>query len=288
MKKQEMIGGKKGIIGLKKKGGVRLSTSLVAIATVLRATGEDMFETVVVDSDGFNRSMTELMGERDDKGKLKPPQEQSRQRGVVQANLFEADGGIALFEAAESAAEIVIVDTPAGGLDKVDDLSVNLRAADLVEQFKSQGRDLAVIVPFGPHPETIRGVRAAIDLFGPDVTYIGARDMVGVTDRDYRLWTRDDFTDRYGALVSGATRRLFEEVGGIQIDIPALNAGTLSLMKALRLDFSAAATAEGLSNWAAWDSANIRNWLKAWFPVLDRLRPFLKLDEQVQWKGWQS
>jgi hypothetical protein len=278
---------KKALMGFKNKGGAKLTTTMSALGTILRATGEGQFTTMMLDSDGFNRTLTEMMGERDDNGRLKPSEQQSQNRGVISADLFEVDGGEALFAAAESDADIVIIDTPAGGLDKVNDLSSNLAALDLIEQFIAHERDVAIITPFDPFPGTIRGVKSALERFGNHVTHIAARDMVGKSAKDYRLWNRDDVVDRFGRIISGKTRKALEAAGGIEIQIHGLHAGTFALMRALALDFNTAATATDIRSWESWDSMGVRNWLKAWFPELDKLRPFLEIDESIEWKGWR-
>lgn len=279
---------KKAIMGFKNKGGAKLTTTLSAIGTILRATGAGQFTTLMMDSDGFNHTLLEMMGERDQNGKLKPSEQQSQEGGVILANLFEADGGEALFAAAESDADIVIIDTPAGGLDRIEELSSNLAASDLIEQFIAHERDVAIITPFDPFPGTIRGVRTALDRFGSNVVHIAARDMVGKSEKDYRLWNRDDVVDRFGRVISGKTRKALEAAGGIEIPIHGLHAGTFALMRALALDFNTAATATDIRSWESWDSMGVRNWLKAWFPAMDKLRLFLEFDDSVEWKGWTS
>mgnify|MGYP000586753086 CR=1 FL=1 len=97
---------RKAIIGLKDKGGAKLSTSLIAMATVLRATAGDKFRVHVIDADGFNSTLTQRLGERDEAGRLLS--EQDAGRGVLKADLFRPEGVAPLFEAVESDARFVM------------------------------------------------------------------------------------------------------------------------------------------------------------------------------------
>jgi hypothetical protein len=59
-------------------------------------------------------------------------------------------------------------------------------------------------------------------------------------------------------------------------------------LRVLSLGFDEAATEQSIRDWKDWDRMGVRNWLKAWFPALDALRPFLEIDADIAWKGWTS
>lgn len=270
------------IYGAKNKGGAGLSTSQLAIATVMRATGRDKFEVAAIDADGFNRTFTQRLGQRDNTGTLLA--EQHHSAGVVPADLFARDGAAPIFEAIQSDARVVIVDTPAGGLKKSRQLSENLSARDLVQHSLDHHRLPIVLVPFGPTMASIRGVADAIETFGPDARIVAVRSTVGIDDSDYRLWNSEGFVDRYGRQVGGRTRKLFEEAGGRLISAPALAAGANAVAEALTLTYGEAATYTG-ADWRQYDRLNVAQWLKSWVVELKTIADLLGMDG-VEWRAF--
>lgn len=270
------------IIGLKNKGGAKLSTSLAAIATVLRAMSADQFAVHAIDADGFNSTLTQRLGERDLEGRLLAVQNAAR--GVLKADLFKPEGVAPLFEAVESDARFVIIDTPAGGLTKIDDLSENLSASDFIQHNLDCGRRPLVFVPFGTDVASIRGVAQAVAQLGPYAQIVAMRSMVGVKDEDYRLWTSDSFTDQYGQQAGGRTRAAFEAIGGRMIDIPALTAGSNAMAEGLKLTYGQAAQYQG-PNWQTYDRLNVAQWLKRWMIELQKIADLLGL-EDAAWRAY--
>lgn len=273
---------RKAIMGLKDKGGAKLSTSIIAIATVLRATGDGKFRVHVIDADGFNSTLTQRLGERDATGKLLP--EQDAARGVLKADLFRSEGVAPLFEAVESDARFVIIDTPAGGLTKIDELSENLGASHFIQHILDCGRQPLIFVPLAPDVASIRGVAKAMERFGPDVQLIAMRSMVGVQETDYRLWTSENFKDQYGRQVGGRTRAAFEAAGGRTIDIPALTAGSNAMAEALSLTYGQAAAYTG-AGWQSYDRLNVKQWLLRWVTEMHKVADLLGL-EDADWKAF--
>lgn len=270
------------IYGAKNKGGAGLSTSQLAIATVLRATGRDQFQVAAIDADGFNRTFTQRLGQRDESGALLA--EQSPDTGVVPADLFARDGAAPIFEAIESDARVVVVDTPAGGLKRSRQLSENLTALHLVQHSLDHERLPVILVPFAPAMASIRGIAEAVETFGTDARVVAVRSTVGVDEADYRLWNTDGFVDRYGRQVGGRTRKLFEEAGGRIIAAPALAAGANAMAEALSLTYGEAATYTGPS-WHTYDRLNVAQWLKSWVAELETIADLLGMGD-VAWKAF--
>ncbi len=275
------------IFGFKDKGGLGLSTAMIAIITVLRAIGEGeaAFEVCAIDADGFNGSLTQRLAERDPQGKVLA--EQNPVVGVAKADLFMRDGAGPIFEAVESAARVVVVDTPAGGLTQIDKMSESLSARDLVQHCLDNDRKPVVLVPFGPGIATIRGVGSAIDRFGPDAQIVAARTTFGVMDHDYRLWSTEPLIDRYGRTVGGQVRRKFENAGGRLIDMPTCPAGPNALAEALSLSYRDAVTYKG-AGWRQFHGLNIRNWLNLWAKQLGTNADVLGMQD-VDWNVlWEA
>ncbi|MDK2769326.1 hypothetical protein DAH66_02530 [Sphingomonas koreensis] len=273
---------RKAIIGLKDKGGAKLSTSLIAMATVLRATAGDKFRVHVIDADGFNSTLTQRLGERDEAGRLLS--EQDAGRGVLKADLFRPEGVAPLFEAVESDARFVMIDTPAGGLTKIDELSENLGASQFIQHIVDCGRQPIVMVPFSPDVASIRGVAKAVERFGASAPIVAMRSMVGVKESDYRLWSAEDFQDQYGRQVGGRTRAAFEAVGGRMIDIPALTPGSNAMAEALSLTYAQAAAYAG-GSWQTYDRLNVQQWLRGWVSELQKVADLLGL-EDADWRAF--
>lgn len=271
------------IIGVKDKGGVGLSTALTAMATVLIATGGEQFSVQLVDADGFNGTLTQWCGQRDAAGKLLAEQDPNA-GGVIKADLFKPEGVRPMFSSVESEARHVIIDTPAGALTKFDELSRNLKARDFIDHSRAHGRRPIVVIGMTPAVASIRGVGRAIDSFGEDVDYIAVRNMVGNTPADYRLWSTQSTTNRYGREVGGRVRPRFEAVGGRLIDAPVAEPGTFAIAEALGLCFSASAQYAG-PGWQGMDRLNMRNWLHAWMAELQQLEDLLGL-KGVEWRAF--
>ncbi|WP_415644261.1 hypothetical protein [Sphingomonas antarctica] len=237
---------------------------------------------LAIDADGFNRTFTQRLGQRDATGTLLL--DQDPYNGVAPADLFARDGAAPIFEAIETDARVVVVDTPAGGLKQSKRLSENLTAGHLVQHCLDNDRTPLVLVPFGPTMASIRGIGEAIETFGSDAHIVAIRSNVGVDERDYRLWKTDPFIDRYGREIGGRTRKLFEEVGGRLIEAPALAAGPNAMAEALCLTYGEAATYKG-PNWQTYDGLNVRNWLNSWVTQLQTIADLLAM-EDVNWKAF--
>jgi hypothetical protein len=270
------------VAGAKDKGGAGLSTIAAAMATVMRATGAGSFDVHVIDADGFNQSLTQRLAERDSTGRVLA--HQNPLTGVAKADLFARDGAAPIFEAIESDARVVIVDTPAGGLTQINQLSENLSARDLVRHCLDNDRVPLVIVPFNPTVATIRGIGTALDTFGPDAQVIAARSMVGIKPQDYRLWSTEPVVDQYGRTVGGQVRRRFEEAGGRVVDVPTLAAGANALAEALTLTYGQAARYNG-PGWQSYDRLNVASWLGAWMRELQGIADLLGL-ENADWRAF--
>jgi hypothetical protein len=275
---------KAAVVATKKKGGVGASTMMSAMATVLRATLNGDSQVRVVDGDAFNGTLIQRIGERDESGTLLAAQ--SVERGVIKADLFDRDGVRPIFEAVESDADIVLIDTPAGSLDRFEQLSVNLNARDFIGHVVACGRTPIVVVPFTPAGASIRAIKVALDRFGEGARFVAARNMVGHTERDYRLWSTEAVIDRFGAQVGGRTRTAFEAAGGRVIEMPAADAGTLSVAEALKLSFAEAAGSIWPGTvWQQWDRLNMGKWLQAWVVELQKIDDWLGL-EDANWRAF--
>lgn len=269
-------------VGGKDKGGLHLSTSMCAMATVLRATGEGIFDVHAVDADGFNKTMTQWLAQRDSDGQVLAHQDPAK--GVQRADLFDRDGVAPMWKAVESEAKFVLIDTPAGAIKKFRSISANLTARHFVNHIRANGREPIVLLPFTPTIAAVRSVGEALKTFGDDVTYVAARSLIGVTEGDHRLWTTEPFRDRFNRMRGGVVRRDFEQAGGRLIDMPAAEVGSLVMAEALGLSFGDAPTYTG-PDWEGYDQMNIAAWLESWVEQLRTIEDLLGL-VGANWKAY--
>lgn len=73
---------------------------------------------------------------------------------------------------------------------------------------------------------------------------------------------------------------MLEEVGGVVLDMPTLNAAVLARAEALKVPFADAMTAPELR---VHERLSIAGWLEAWTQQLDKIRPQLSLDDSFRW-----
>lgn len=268
----------KTILSIKNKGGVGGSHLAMATATVLRMSAGGAFTTVLVDLDGSTGTTISKMGERDGDGYIK--QEQSLDRGVPAIDLFDPGQRGALFSLTEIDDRFLILDGPAASINTFKSLTENLDAKDWVRHNEECGRDLVVMIPITPHLASIAAVPEAIAMFGDAARYIVVRSLLGCKPSDYVLWDAPEFRDRFGRMVSGRSRAMLEEAGGVVLDMPALNPGVLARAEALKVPFAEAIHPPLL------DSAeriSVRRWLETWAAQLDGARDMLGLDADFAW-----
>ena len=120
-------------------------------------------------------------------------------------------------------------------------------------------------------------------MFG-DVDYVGLRNMEGKKEEDYRLWSHEPFTDRYGRSRGGVVRAKFEEAGGRIIDMPPAEVGPPSVAGALGLSFAGAATYTGPS-FQHYDRLNMASWLRQWVNEFRKIGDLLGF-EGLEWRAF--
>lgn len=208
----------KTVLSIKNKGGVGGSHLAMATATVLRMSAGGAFTTVLVDLDGSTGTTISKMGERDEDGHIS--QEQSLDCGVPAIDLFDPGQRGALFSLTEIEDRFLILDGPAASINTFKALTENLDAKEWGRHNESCGRDLVVMIPITPHLASIAAVPEAIAMFGDAARYIVVRSMLGCKRSDYVLWDAPEFRDRFGRMVSGRSRAMLEEAGGMVLDMP--------------------------------------------------------------------
>ena len=169
-------------------------------------------------------------------------------------------------------ARLVIVDMPATSLTRLREISADY---DFVAAAEGAGYRLTVVSPITPYDDSILDLQETIALFDserfatfndrnpagahPDagavtlavparVDYVAVVNLGLSEDRtDFALW---DEPNAY-------TRRLFEFVGGVQIDLPAMRPRIAALLQKHRLSFADGETSDCLS---VTDRGRLQRW----------------------------
>jgi hypothetical protein len=167
---------------------------------------------------------------------------------------------------------LVIVDMPATSLTKLREISADY---DFVAAAQAAGYRLTVVSPVTPYDDSILDLQETIGLFDPErfttfndrdppgadldagaatvalpprVDYVAVVNLGLSEDRtDFALW---DEPDAY-------TRRLFEFVGGVQIELPAMRPRIAALLQKHRLSFADGETSDRLS---VTDRGRLQRW----------------------------
>jgi hypothetical protein len=169
-------------------------------------------------------------------------------------------------------ARLVIVDMPATSLTRLREISVDY---DFVAAAEAAGYRLTVVSPITPYDDSILDLQETIALFDPErfatfndrnpagadleagsnplpvcprVDYVAVVNLGLSEDRtDFALW---DDPDAY-------TRRLFEFVGGFQLELPAMRPRIAALLQKHRLSFAAGEASDRLS---VTDRGRLQRW----------------------------
>lgn len=266
------------ILSIKNKGGVGGSHLTIATATLLRMSANGAFTTVLVDLDGSTGTTISKMGERDADGTIR--EEQSLEHGVPAIDLFDPDQRGQLLPLTQIEDRFLILDGPAASLNTFRALTENLDARDFAQANSDAGRDLVVMIPITPHLASIAAVPDAIAMFGDKASYVVVRSMLGYKPHDYVLWDSPEFCDKFGRVVSGGSKAMLAEVGGIVLDMPTLTPKVLARAEALKVPFAEALNSPLLE---IDERVSVRKWLNAWAGQLDLIRDMLGLDASFAW-----
>lgn len=266
------------LLSIKNKGGVGGSHLAIATATLLRMSADGAFTTVLVDLDGSTGTTISKMGERDVDGTIR--EEQSLENGVPAIDLFDPDQRGQLLPLTQIEDRFLILDGPAASLNTFRALTENLDAADFAQASTNAGRDLIVMIPITPHLASISAVPDAIAMFGDQAKYVVVRSMLGYKPNDYVLWDSPEFRDKFGRVVSGGSKAMLAEAGGIVLDMPTLTPKVLARAEALKVPFAEALTSPLL---ALDEQLSVRKWLNAWAGQLDLIRDVLGLEPSFAW-----
>lgn len=174
-----------------------------------------------------------------------------------------------LLEMLDHDADLVLVDMPAGSLSELAELD---RVSGFFDELGRAGYRPTFVNVLSPFRASTRTVRQMIVFGGDRADYVAVVNRWFGDAEDFYLWFGD------GAEVAQSSgRALLQEQGGIEIELPHLQAGVMVAVDEMMAPFTAAA-AEGAPLRRAQRSRLIR-WLQEADRQLDRAAPLLGLEK---------
>jgi hypothetical protein len=244
------------IMTLGDKGGSGKSFFIRALAGIHLAAGTK--DVLFVDGDSTVGTLVKFFGDRN---RVEPYS--------LHGKLDERDRLVN--ELLRKGAKLVIVDLPATSLTRLREISIDY---DVVDAAAAAGYRLTVVSPITPYDDSILDLQDAIALFDPNLCAVFDGLEKSADDADATMPTRpvprvdyvaginlglgEDRTDFALWDDPGAfTRRLFEFVGGVQLEVPAMRPRIAALLQKHRLCFADGETSDRLS---VTDRGRLQRW----------------------------
>lgn len=260
----------KRLVGIaSEKGGVGKSVTARALIDYLRSQGT---RVAAYDADGGVGGLVRVLGTRDADGRL--ADEQSPVEGVAYYNV-RAEGERNTLLDCISTDEALIVHDLAGG--SLADLMRIVDGGDgidgLLAAFEEHGYRLTILHLISPEVGSAGSVARWLDLAGDKVDHVAVRNTRwGKAEGDFPFW--HGFTDGKGVAKGGKTRERLLSLGGVEIDLPSIPAGTFAKVDADNLPFSSAATDTSLT---ITERAHVAKFVREFGVAVEPARPFLGL-----------
>lgn len=256
------------------KGGVGKSFWERAKIEFLREQGVLI---AAYDMDGGTGSVARILGERDEKGELKPTEEQDPLKGVRSYNIHKNRGREAFADSSALEYQHIQIDTPGGGFDALSDImdggSNSLHG--LYEAIIKEGRKPIIEHIITPEDESVESVRRYLDATeGLPIQHIAILNMRDADEKsDFEMWF--GYMDlETGEKVGGNARAEFLENGGIEIVMPKLAIGAALRMKRYNLTFTAASQDPRLT---VTQRGQVSRWLREMWKELLGNKKFLEI-----------
>lgn len=250
------------------KGGVGKSVTARTLIDHLRTEG---VRVAAYDADGGVGGLVRVLGTRNGTGL---DSSQSPTEGVGYYNV-RAEGERNLLLDSIEAGEGLIVHDLAGG--SLADLMRIVDGGDgldgLLAAFEEHGYRVTVMHLISPEVGSAQSVARWLDLAGDRVDHVAIRNTRwGKSESDFPFW--HGFTDGKGVAKGGKTRDKLLSMGGVEIDLPAMPAGTFAKVDADNLPFTAAANDTALT---ITERAHVAKYRREFGAAVEPARPFLGL-----------
>jgi hypothetical protein len=217
------------------KGGVGKSVFTRSLVDHLRSTGHRL---AAYDADGSVGATVRVLGSRDDHGSIEVIQHPVE--GIGYYNGRSDQERAMLLDSIESGEDLYVHDLAGGilaDLTRIVDDGDGLDA--LLDAFDTHGYRLVVFHIISPDVGSAQSVARWIDLVGARTDHVVVLNLKhGKPPNDFPFWY--GFKDARGTSKGGRTRERLLAAGGIEIEFPALPAGTFAKLDAENIPFSRA------------------------------------------------
>lgn len=261
---------KRAVLVTSEKGGVGKSVTARTLVEYLREGGT---RVAAYDADGSVGGLVRVLGTRDGAGEVLDQQDPAV--GVGYYNIRDAAESHTLLNCLGTQEPLIVHDLAGGSLadlTRITDMGEGLD--DLLAAVDENGYRLVVLHLISSEVAATQSVARWIELVGDRVDHVAVRNTRwGKAESDFPFW--HGYTDGDGQERGGKVRkRLLEELGGLEISLPALPAGTFAKVDADDLPFSTAASASRLT---IVERSHVARYRRESAAAFEPLRPLLGL-----------
>ena len=251
------------------KGGVGKSVFTRTLVDHLRTAGK---RVAAYDADGSVGATARVLGSRDAKGLVE--RIQNPVAGIGYYNGRADDERNTLLDSIESGERLYIHDLAGGLLADLTRIVDGGEGLDgLLDAFEAHGYRLTVFHVISPDVGAAQSVARWLSLIGDKADHVAVINLRhGKPPADFPFWY--GFTDAKGLAKGGKTREALLALGGVEIEFPALPAGTFAKLDAENIPFTRADKAGLLT---ITERAHVAKFLRDFATALTPALPLLGL-----------
>lgn len=251
------------------KGGVGKSVFTRTIVDHLRTNG---VRVAAYDADGSVGATVRVLGSRDAVGSIESVQNPIEGIGYYNGRADEERN--VLLDSIESGEKLYIHDLAGGllaDLTRIVDGGEGLEG--LLDAYATNGYRLTIFHVISPDVGSTQSVARWLSLVGDGADHIAVVNLKhGKPPSDFPYWY--GFRDANGVAKGGKTRQNLLDFGGVEIEFPALPAGTFAKLDAENIPFTRADKAGLLT---ITERAHVAKFLRDFAVALSPAAPFLGL-----------
>jgi hypothetical protein len=251
------------------KGGVGKSVFTRTLVDHLRTNGT---RVAAYDADGTVGATARVLGTRDSNGSIE--RIQNPVEGIGYYNGRADDERNVLLDSIESGEKLYVHDLAGGLLADLTRIVDGGEGLDgLLDAFAANGYKLTVFHVISPDVGSTQSVARWLSLVDDKVDHVAVVNLKhGKPPSDFPYWY--GFRDANGAAKGGRTREKLLEAGGVEIEFPALPAGTFAKLDAENIPFS---RADKVGLLTITERAHVAKFLRDFAAALTPALPFLGL-----------
>ncbi|TLG72608.1 P-loop NTPase [Methylocystis sp. B8] len=251
------------------KGGVGKSVFTRTLVDHLRTNGK---RVAAYDADGSVGATARVLGSRDAAGAVERVQNPVEGVGYYNGRA-DAERNI-LLDSIESGEKLYVHDLAGGLLADLTRIVDGGEGLDgLLDAFEAHGYRLTLLHVISPDVGAAQSVARWLSLIGDRADHVAVINLKhGKPPNDFPFWY--GFTDAKGVAKGGKTREKLLAMGGVEIEFPALPAGTFAKLDAENIPFTRADKAGLLT---ITERAHVTKYLRDFAAALTPAFPFLGL-----------